>query len=138
MSAVSTQSRSENIRGRSRGGYRGRGRGRGNHRRNDGQRAPQAQAAAPSPANLIVQPEVVQATRKVQEPPTSAEEDNICFICAEAVKFYSLSECNHRTCHICALRLRALYKVRVHTVSRESLLIQNIRKQNAHSARSAF
>ncbi|KAF8912219.1 hypothetical protein CPB84DRAFT_1761674 [Gymnopilus junonius] len=35
---------------------------------------------------------------------------DICWICAEPVKYYSLSECNHRTCHVCAIRLRALYK----------------------------
>ena len=43
----------------------------------------------------------------------TASEDNdaaICWICAEPVKYYSISECNHRTCHVCALRLRALYK----------------------------
>ncbi|KAJ7706693.1 hypothetical protein B0H17DRAFT_972658 [Mycena rosella] len=34
----------------------------------------------------------------------------ICWICAEPVKYYAVSECNHRTCHVCALRLRALYK----------------------------
>lgn len=38
------------------------------------------------------------------------EEEAVCWICAEPVKFYSVSECNHRTCHVCALRLRALYK----------------------------
>jgi hypothetical protein len=43
---------------------------------------------------------------------TNTQEDNadICWICAEPVKYYSVSECNHRTCHVCALRLRALYK----------------------------
>lgn len=35
-----------------------------------------------------------------------------CWICAEPVKYYALSECNHRTCHVCCLRLRALYKKR--------------------------
>jgi len=34
----------------------------------------------------------------------------VCWICAEPVKYYSVSTCNHRTCHVCALRLRALYK----------------------------
>ncbi|KAJ7065851.1 hypothetical protein C8F01DRAFT_1126790 [Mycena amicta] len=34
----------------------------------------------------------------------------ICWICAEPVKYYAVSECNHRTCHVCSLRLRALYK----------------------------
>ena len=44
---------------------------------------------------------------------TKAQEDDsqdICWICAELVKYYAVSECNHRTCHVCALRLRALYK----------------------------
>ena len=46
------------------------------------------------------------------EDPKDAEIDDslICWICAEPVKYYSVSECNHRTCHVCALRLRALYK----------------------------
>ena len=34
----------------------------------------------------------------------------MCWICAEPIKYYAVSECNHRTCHVCALRLRALYK----------------------------
>ena len=42
---------------------------------------------------------------------TASQEDDtgICWICAEPVKYYSVSECNHRTCYVCALRLRALY-----------------------------
>lgn len=54
---------------------------------------------------------------KGKEPKKSSEEDieasedtDVCWICAEPVKYYSVSECNHRTCHVCALRLRALYK----------------------------
>ncbi|KAF5376618.1 hypothetical protein D9757_009604 [Collybiopsis confluens] len=39
-----------------------------------------------------------------------SEELDVCWICAEPVKYYSLSACNHRTCHVCGLRLRALYK----------------------------
>jgi hypothetical protein len=38
------------------------------------------------------------------------QEQDLCWICAEPIKYYAVSECNHRTCHICALRLRALYK----------------------------
>lgn len=38
------------------------------------------------------------------------EEADLCLICTEPVKFYSVAECNHRTCHVCAVRLRALYK----------------------------
>ena len=44
---------------------------------------------------------------------TEAQEDDdqdLCWICAEPVKYYAVSQCNHRTCHVCALRLRALYK----------------------------
>lgn len=39
-----------------------------------------------------------------------ADDGEICFICASTVEHTSVSPCNHRTCHICALRLRALYK----------------------------
>lgn len=35
---------------------------------------------------------------------------DVCFICAEPVKYSAVGQCNHRTCHVCALRLRALYK----------------------------
>lgn len=39
-------------------------------------------------------------------------EAEVCFICASLVVHNSVAPCNHRTCHICALRLRALYKTR--------------------------
>lgn len=38
------------------------------------------------------------------------DDGGTCFICASRVEHISVSPCNHRTCHICALRLRALYK----------------------------
>ncbi|KAF7292712.1 RING-type domain-containing protein [Mycena indigotica] len=46
------------------------------------------------------------------EDDTAASEGDadVCWICAEPVKYYAVSECNHRTCHVCSLRLRALYK----------------------------
>lgn len=37
-------------------------------------------------------------------------EPELCLICAEPVQLYSVAPCNHRTCHVCAVRLRALYK----------------------------
>ncbi|GAW06780.1 c2h2 finger domain-containing protein [Lentinula edodes] len=46
-------------------------------------------------------------------------ESDVCWICAEPVIYYSLSACNHRTCHVCALRLRALYKKDVCTFCKE-------------------
>lgn len=50
-------------------------------------------------------------TDDLQQPPDDAsQEQDLCWICAEPIKYYAVSECNHRTCHVCALRLRALYK----------------------------
>ncbi|KAI9029095.1 hypothetical protein CLU79DRAFT_527965 [Phycomyces nitens] len=44
---------------------------------------------------------------------TSDEEDEeVCFICTEPIMTYAVSACDHRTCHLCALRLRSLYKTR--------------------------
>ncbi|CAG8327168.1 unnamed protein product [Penicillium salamii] len=54
---------------------------------------------------------VTSATKKPVEAATDdADDGEVCFICASAVEHTSVSPCNHRTCHICALRLRALYK----------------------------
>ncbi|KAF2263642.1 hypothetical protein CC78DRAFT_436339, partial [Lojkania enalia] len=36
----------------------------------------------------------------------------VCFICASPVQHIAVAPCNHRTCHICSLRLRALYKTK--------------------------
>lgn len=36
----------------------------------------------------------------------------LCFICTEPIVAYAVAACDHRTCHLCALRLRALYKTR--------------------------
>ncbi|KAL6716176.1 hypothetical protein ACLMJK_005742 [Lecanora helva] len=47
-----------------------------------------------------------------QQEETDAVEAEVCFICASPVIHNSVAPCNHRTCHICALRLRALYKTR--------------------------
>ncbi len=44
---------------------------------------------------------------------SSAEDDDdaeVCFICAGPVVYEALTPCNHRSCHVCALRMRALYK----------------------------
>lgn len=41
-----------------------------------------------------------------------AQEPDLCYICTEPVRYWMLGTCNHRTCHVCALRLRALYKKR--------------------------
>ncbi|WWC63500.1 uncharacterized protein I303_106103 [Kwoniella dejecticola CBS 10117] len=37
-------------------------------------------------------------------------DDDVCFICAEPITFWSVGVCGHRTCHVCAVRLRTFYK----------------------------
>lgn len=123
-----TTSSSDSTRGRGnrgRGGSRGeRSRGGGGDRRGRGrggakggmsdqsrpQRPPQDAQAQETvgtvPADAGAQP---TAQNGVQEDDSDAE---VCFICAGPVVHNSVSPCNHRTCHICALRMRALYKNR--------------------------
>jgi hypothetical protein len=52
----------------------------------------------------------VAITRADEESNGSAQLGDACWICAEPFKYYSVSKCGHRTCHVCALRLRELYK----------------------------
>ncbi|KAG1497358.1 hypothetical protein G6F49_008750 [Rhizopus delemar] len=40
------------------------------------------------------------------------EEEDICFICTEPIDYYAVAPCDHRTCHMCTLRLRALYQTK--------------------------
>ena len=57
----------------------------------------------------------VSGKQQVNGQQNGKEEDveaEVCFICASPVVHNSVAPCNHRTCHICALRLRALYKTR--------------------------
>lgn len=58
--------------------------------------------------------ETKEGERFVQEQDDNEDdvEAEVCFICASPVVHNSVAPCNHRTCHICALRLRALYKTR--------------------------
>ncbi|KAJ5648718.1 hypothetical protein N7490_005090 [Penicillium lividum] len=59
--------------------------------------------AAPAPTATVGSKSLPAAT-------DDADDGEVCFICASKVEHTSVSPCNHRTCHICALRLRALYK----------------------------
>lgn len=54
-------------------------------------------------------PKVMEAKDEQQEEDVDAE---VCFICASPVVHNAVAPCNHRTCHICALRMRALYKTK--------------------------
>ncbi|EKD13592.1 uncharacterized protein L3040_009002 [Drepanopeziza brunnea f. sp. 'multigermtubi'] len=98
------------------GGARKGGRGGQNQNQNGGQRMGAAVALAdanprPSPtdpaqlAARYKRPEAAEG--KNGEEGVDAE---VCFICASEIEHESIAPCNHRTCHICCLRMRALYK----------------------------
>lgn len=73
----------------------------------DGNRIP-ASAGDPAAAARLKR-------EKDGEKPGPEEDDveaEVCFICASPVVHNSVAPCNHRTCHICALRMRALYKTK--------------------------
>jgi hypothetical protein len=107
-----------------RGGRRGgRGRGRGRGRGGYAERATEntessSRAGVASSSDRL--PEAVNKTEDQEkgkqpvlgEPAEELDEEeaDVCFICASQIIHLALSPCNHRTCHICALRLRALYK----------------------------
>lgn len=113
--------------GAERGGRRG-GRGRGNGRGGNSNRtaANNTQNTTPNlppppslPGEGIIGDRPTDDAKKPQgetrgkAPAVGEEEDEdaeVCFICASPVIHQAVSLCNHRTCHICALRLRALYK----------------------------
>ncbi|KAI1784004.1 hypothetical protein LXA43DRAFT_1044548 [Ganoderma leucocontextum] len=68
-----------------------------------------AAAAGPTEADKAAGSEAVTESANTTADAT-VEDSAVCWICAEPVKYWSVSQCNHRTCHVCALRLRALYK----------------------------
>lgn len=111
--------------GRGRGQSRGRGRGRGGgeeahggrrgggrggHRGVDGHAASAGEAQA-RPLVKSAAPPVAGEKAKEGEEGEDVEAE-VCFICASPVVHNSVAPCNHRTCHICALRMRALYKTK--------------------------
>lgn len=117
-------SRGGNSRGNApsfRSGRGGRGRG-GNRSRagnkqttNNGNADEPPNARAPStdvPANPTAQ-KLAAVARPLNTTPEDAsvtDDAELCFICANVVSHHSIAPCNHTTCHICGLRMRALYK----------------------------
>ncbi|KAI8998316.1 hypothetical protein BC832DRAFT_565461 [Gaertneriomyces semiglobifer] len=74
-----------------------------------------ATSSARPERNLEPAPVPPEVPKNDDQPPTSAEDledakEELCFICADAITWYAVGECNHRVCHLCSLRLRALYK----------------------------
>lgn len=57
---------------------------------------------------------IIEGESKVQLGADNAtsETGDVCFICASDITHTSVAPCNHQSCHICALRWRALFKDR--------------------------
>ncbi|WAR63982.1 hypothetical protein PtB15_16B141 [Puccinia triticina] len=79
----------------------------------DSKRPEQADSARPkplpSPATNGQSQSLIKHSSPDSSTPASGE---TCLICAESIKYFALGTCSHRTCHICAIRMRALYKKR--------------------------
>ena len=107
---------------------RGRGRGNRDHMSN-GRKRDQVSSNLEPPTPELQPPPGVAGGDTFGVHPTKAAESgedefastqdgevdsdaDVCFICASPVVHNAIAPCNHRTCHICALRLRALYKTR--------------------------
>ncbi|KAH9210667.1 hypothetical protein DL95DRAFT_342714 [Leptodontidium sp. 2 PMI_412] len=97
------------------GGARRGGRGGQNQNLTQGQRmGPAVSAAEANPRPSPVNAEELAARYKRPEGAAvdekAGEEVEVCFICASDIEHESIAPCNHRTCHVCSLRMRALYK----------------------------
>ncbi len=116
--------RAHDLRG-GRGDRTGRNRGRGDlghsssmpdahFRTSSGQRPnnPFDGSRIDDPANAERLDSSQTSSHDVGQPKNPIEEGEVCFICASSIEHLSIAPCNHQTCHICALRLRALYKKR--------------------------
>lgn len=101
-------SQTTTTRGNQRQRGRGNQRGRGGHR--GGQRGGQSSGSKTNTDNTPASQTKALAEAQVSAANDANDDEEVCWICAEPVKYYSVSECDHRTCHVCALRLRALYK----------------------------
>lgn len=90
-----------------RGGNRGRGRGA------NAAEASETEATGKPKFDAAAKQAFLQSKAKVENVEgNSAAGDNedVCFICANPIQHQAIAPCNHVTCHICALRMRALYK----------------------------
>lgn len=78
---------------------------RQHHRAKKKDPKPPATSNAPAPGS--------NDNDKGNDSDTSSEASGeLCFICTEPIVTYAVGACDHRTCHLCALRLRALYETR--------------------------
>lgn len=98
-------------RGDGAGSHRG-GRGRGRGGNNTNASAPDANEGpklAPGAKEALLRPSQPKPKTEAGED-EDADNDDVCFICANPIQHHAVAPCNHITCHICALRMRALYK----------------------------
>src|SRR5690606_34997092 len=101
-------------------GGRGAPRGGGGQRRGRGERNPQADGGADEQSDAEPMPTTMRVGPSAPIIPVTPDADdaasdtsaNVCFICADPVRYSAIAPCNHATCHICSLRLRALYKTK--------------------------
>ncbi|KAF2669655.1 hypothetical protein BT63DRAFT_373486 [Microthyrium microscopicum] len=99
-------------RGRGRGGRAPRG-GRSPGNQRGGQISNHRQPAPTLAQQSNGISKIPQTQSNGKEASETQEEDadgEVCFICASPVIHTAIAPCNHRTCHICSLRMRALYK----------------------------
>lgn len=96
-------SRGHRTGGRSGRGWRGRkGAGDSSRIRGGPNTAPPVSGAMKTP----LQSSSISDSPKEED---GGAEEAVCFICANPVVYYSIIPCGHSTCHICSLRMRALY-----------------------------
>ncbi|KAL5121939.1 hypothetical protein ACEQ8H_000155 [Pleosporales sp. CAS-2024a] len=115
-----SEDRSEHFAGRGRGrgdSHSGRGRGRGNrggHAIEKG-KAPASEREEPNQAVHTIPKAVLPRNEDDDDNDNDNDNDDdaeVCFICASPVQHTAVAPCNHRTCHICSIRMRALYKTK--------------------------
>lgn len=101
------------------GGDRSKGKGRAGHHGGRMGRPRRAADYTPAVEPRANQAAIEEAARMAVERAGAAglddgdsDDQSSCYICAEPVKYWVLGTCSHRTCHVCSLRLRALYKKR--------------------------
>jgi len=99
---------------RGKGGHRGRNPQRANGRINrefESEHITNRARLNQSPAEPANEPSPKSKTNANEDGEGEKKENTKeCHICAEKIVYYAVGECNHRTCHICSVRLRALYK----------------------------
>lgn len=154
---ASPQRRGGRGRGRGRGGHpgaehtheqsnaRGRGRGGGQSRGRGGAQK-DGSAHGKGKAPVAGKADDAQAIPAISKAGLQSEDEDpdaeVCFICASTVQHTAVAPCNHRTCHICSIRMRALYKTRAcahcRTESSHVILMDSPEKNYEDFAETVF